>query len=82
MPVIKKFIVTPYRRGNRNKLVAAEVREARTLEAAMRLAENMSGRFVGTIAHEMDIDDETGEICQAAMLARYGEVINFLEEQY
>jgi len=82
MPVIKKFIVTPYRRGNRNKLVAAEVREARSSEAAMRLAENMSARFVGTIAHEMEIDDETGEICQAAMLARHGEVINFLEEQH
>lgn len=82
MPVIKKFVVTPYRRGNRNKLVAAEVREARTAEAAMRLAENMSGRFVGTIAHEMDIDDETGEMCFAALLARHGEAINFLEDQY
>ncbi|WP_320202430.1 hypothetical protein [Agrobacterium rosae] len=82
MPVIKKFIVTPYRRGNRNKLVAAEVREARSSQAAMRLAENMSGRFVGTIAHEMDIDDETGEICQAAMIASHGEVVNFLDETF
>ncbi|MCI9864917.1 hypothetical protein RHIZ_03045 [Rhizobium skierniewicense] len=82
MPVIKKFVVTPYRRGNRNKLVAAEVREARTAEAAMRLAENMSDRFVGTIAHEMDIDDETGEMWFAALLARHGEAINFLEDQY
>lgn len=82
MPVIKKFIVTPYRRGNRNRLIAAEVREARSSDAAMRLAESMSGRFVGTIAHEMEIDDETGEVCQAAVLSHHGDVINFLEEHH
>ena len=82
MSVIKKFIVTPYRRGNRNKLVAGEMREARSSDAAIRLADSMAARFVGTIAHAMDIDDETGEICEASTLARHGEVINFLEEQY
>ena len=80
MSTITKFIVMPFRRGARGRIVPAENREARNAEAAERLASNMSARFAGVAAYRMDIDGETGEMSNGALLARHGEIVNILEE--
>jgi len=77
--MITKFIVMPFRRP-RKALIAAETREARNAAAAERLAGNMSDRFAGVAAYQMDIDENTGEMSNARLLARHGDIIDFLED--
>lgn len=79
MTEIVKFVVMPFRKAGK-KLVGAEQREARNAASAERLAENMSTRFAGVAAYQMILDDETGEMSEARLLVRYGEVVDFLEE--
>lgn len=77
-----RYIVMPFKMtGGKNKrLVAVENREVRNAEAAKRLAGNMSARFVGVAAYQVDIDEETGEMSNGALLASHGEIINILED--
>lgn len=75
-----RFIIIPFKKGKGNGLVRSEQREARNAEAAERLAGNMSARFAGVAAYQMDIDEETGEMFNARLLVRHGEVVDFLED--
>lgn len=80
MSVATKFIVMPFRKGPRGKITITENREARNAETAERLALNMSSRFAGVAAYRMDIDEETGEMSNGALLSSHGEIINILED--
>lgn len=78
--MVTKFVVMPFKKGKGNRLVNAEQREASSAEAATRLADNMSVRFAGVAAYRMDIDEETGEISNGALLSSHGEILNILED--
>lgn len=77
--MVTKFVVMPFKKVKGNKLVNSEQREARNAEAAERLAGNMSARFAGVAAYQMDIDEDTGEMSNARLLVRHGEIADFLE---
>lgn len=77
-----RFIVMPFKMsgGKNSRLVSVENREARDAETAVRLAENMSVRFAGVAAYQMDIDEETGEMSNGMLLAHHGKIVNILED--
>ncbi|MDH0908856.1 hypothetical protein N5C66_06010 [Rhizobium pusense] len=79
MTEVRKFLVAPYRTAKKGRLVAGEVRDAGTAENAVRMADNLASNYTGVAAYQMVIDDETGEVTDAKILARHGQVINILE---
>lgn len=73
MQRLQKFVVVPFR-SVRGRLQQAEMRQASSKEAAMRLAELMANRFAAAAAFEVLVDAETGEMHDPRELVAYGPV--------
>lgn len=69
----QKFIVIPFR-SVRGKPQLGEMRQAQSEAGAVRMAELMSGRFVGVAAFEVHVDEETGDMVAPRELAVFGVV--------
>jgi hypothetical protein len=79
MPASEKHIVIPYRNA-KNGLVPGEARRANNPEGARRLAEAMSGRFVGVAAYSIMVDEDTGDMSSPSLLAQHGHVPELVME--
>ena len=69
----QKFIVIPFR-SIKGRPQLGEMREARSEDGAVRMAELMSGRFTGVAAFEVHVDEETGDMVAPRELAVFGVV--------
>lgn len=72
MSLTEKFIVLPFKkiRGN---IAPGEMRQASNSAAAERIAEAMSGRFVGVAAYAVMVDMESGDMSSPRLLCQFGE---------
>ena len=76
----QKFIVIPFRRGPRNRIIMGEMRPVSSASAAERIAAAMSSRYAGVLAYEVTVDNQTGEMTEPRLLYRSGETIDVMEE--
>lgn len=58
----------------RKRLVPGDRQASTTSSGALKRAEAMAGRMLGTAAIQIVADDETGELESATILGQYGEV--------
>ena len=76
MKRIEKYIVVPFRLV-KGRPLQAEMRQASSEAAAIRLAEAMAGRFAGVAAFEVRVDIESGEMFDPRELVAIGTVPSF-----
>jgi len=64
----------------RKKLAPTTKTDAPSESAAMKRAESIAARAGGAAVIALTLDTETGEVSKAAILARYGEVPDDLDQ--
>ena len=65
---------------HRKKLAPTTKTDARNADAAARQAEQIAVRKAGAAVIQITADDETGEVSEAKVLARYGSVPDDLDQ--
>jgi hypothetical protein len=75
---VTHFVVQAYRKGKRGKLEADEPKIARDLHHCKVLAERTSYSRAAVIAFSRTGDPDTGDFDEPVILAKYGEVPDFV----
>lgn len=71
MKPVLKYLVVPFRFG-KGQYIQTQMREAKSEQQAVALAEALSSRYAGVIAFEVYVYPETGEVNSPRELAIFG----------
>jgi hypothetical protein len=72
--VVTYFVVQSFQRGKKGGVLADTPVEARSAEAALRLADKLAKGSLGVVAFSRSGDPSSGEFADAVILAHYGYV--------
>ena len=74
MAAVTYYVALPFVLNEEGVLVPGEAQDRQTASAAIRLAEEMAGRFGGAVAFSRTGDPQIGESEDAVVLRTFGEV--------
>lgn len=79
MPASERHIIIPYRK-TKGGMVPGEMRPASNPESARRIATAMAQRFAGVAAYTVQVDTETGDMTDPALIIKHGTVPELVAE--
>ncbi|MGE6741762.1 hypothetical protein ACQKGC_15925 [Allorhizobium pseudoryzae] len=80
MPTSEHFVILPFIRARKDRIVPGEMRQASSAASAERIADAMAPRFAGVAAYSVMVDKETGDMNNPRLLRRHGETIDVMAE--
>lgn len=78
MSMSERFVILPFIRARKDRLVPGEMRQASSAASAERIADAMAERFAGVAAYAVMVDKETGDMNDPRLLRRHGETIDIM----
>lgn len=82
MSISEKFIVLPFRKIGKGRVVLSDMRQASCEAAAERLVGKIAPRFAGVSAFAVMVDDDTGVMSEPRLIIRQGETLDMMAEAW